>query len=157
MKSEAQVALRALLQQQSIAALGTLHRGEPHVSMVPYALDAAAPRLLIHVSALAAHTRDMTLHPRVSVLVIAPEGDELPQARARVTIQADAQPLAAGAEEYEAAKAIYLERFAHAAEIFTLADFSLFEIRPLSVRYIAGFAQATSLTADSFARALREV
>ena len=30
--------LKQLLQQQDLAALGTLHRGEPFVSMVPYAL-----------------------------------------------------------------------------------------------------------------------
>lgn len=137
MTRESQAALRARLQRQSVAALGTLHRGEPRVSMVPYALDAAASHLLMHVSALAAHTGDMMMHPR-----------------ARVTIQADAQPLAAGSQEHEAARAIDCGRFPRAAEIFALPACSPFEINPVSVRHIAGFAQATSLTAESFARAL---
>lgn len=147
--------LPTLLRRQTIAALGTLHRGEPYVSMVPYALDEAAPAFLIHVSALAAHTRDMIDSPRVSLLVVAPDAADLPQARARATIQGDAERLPADSAAYAAARAYYLKRFPQAADIFALADFSLFRIEPRSVRFIGGFAQATSLTAASFAEILR--
>lgn len=148
--------LRALLRQQTIAALGTLHRGEPYVSMVPYALAEDAPEFLIHVSALAPHTRDMLESPRVSLLVVAPDGGGRPQARARATIQGDAAPLDTDSAHYGAARSLYLQRFPHAADIFALPDFSLFAIRPASVRFIGGFAQAVSLTPELFARALRE-
>jgi len=148
-------ALRDLVSGQSIAALGTLHAGEPYVSMVPYARHAGGAEFFVHVSRLAAHTRDMLDSPRVSLLIVAPGGDS-PQSRARVTIQGDARPLAAGSAEYVAAKASYLARFPHAADIFELADFSIFSIEPLSVRVVGGFAQAFSLGAESFARVLRE-
>jgi hypothetical protein len=148
--------LRLLLRQQTIAALGTLDRGEPYVSMVPFALDEGAPEFLIHVSGLSTHTRDMLEHPRVSLLVVAPEDGGRPQARARATVQGGAAPLDADTARYAAAKALYLQRFPHAADIFALPDFSLFAIRPASVRFIGGFAQAVSLTAELFARALRE-
>ena len=49
-------ALRELLQQQEVAALGTLRNGEPFVSMVPYALLPDGS-LVVHVSRLATHTR----------------------------------------------------------------------------------------------------
>jgi putative heme iron utilization protein len=155
MNQEALATLRRLLQQQTIAALGTLHRGEPYVSMVPYAVDEATSRFFIHVSALAAHTRDMAEHPRVSLLIIAPEDGRPPQARARATVQGEAAAVAADSPAYAAAKSLYLARFAQSSEIFALADFSLFAIRPLSVRFIGGFAQAISLTADAFTQALR--
>jgi len=148
--------LRALLRGQPIAALGTLHRGEPYVSMVPFVLDEGVPEFLVHVSALAPHTRDMFDHPRVSLLVIAPEDGGRAQARARATIQGDAAPLDAKSHRYGGARALYLQRFAHAVDIFALPDFSLFAIRPASVRIIGGFAQAVSLTPELFARALRE-
>jgi len=148
--------LRLLLRQQTVAALGTLHRGEPYVSMVPFALDEAVPEFLIHVSALSPHTRDMLEHPRVSLLVVAPDNGGRPQARARATIQGDAVPLGADSARYAAARALYLQRFPHAADIFSLPDFSLFAIRPVSVRFIGGFAQAASLTPELFERALRE-
>ena len=149
-------ALRDLVRGQTIAALGTLHEGEPYVSMVPYALPADGAGFFIHVSRLAAHTRDMLASPRVSLLIIACSGDS-PQSRARITVQGDAHPLPAESAEYPAAKACYIARFPHAAHIFELADFSIFTIKPVSVRVIGGFAQAYSLGAESFARALREV
>jgi putative heme iron utilization protein len=148
--------LLALLRQQTVAALGTLHRGEPYVSMVPFALDENAPEFLVHVSALSPHTRDMLEHPRVSLLVISPDDGGRPQARARATIQGDAAPLDIDSARHAAAKVLYLQRFPQAADIFALPDFSLFAIRPASVRFIGGFAQAVSLTPELFARALRE-
>ena len=154
MNPETLSSLRALLRQQTVAALGTLHRGEPYVSMVPFALD-VTPSFLIHVSALAPHTRDMLERPRVSLLVIAAESDVPPQARARATIQGDAAPLDPDSGDYAAAKAAYLARFPHAADIFALPDFSLFAIRPISLRHVGGFAQASSMTAELLVRALR--
>ena len=51
--------LAQLLKTQEIAALGTLHDAEPFVSMVPYAIHPGGCGLVIHVSRLAAHTKDM--------------------------------------------------------------------------------------------------
>lgn len=146
--------LRALLRAQTIAALGTLHRGEPYVSMVPFALAEREPAFLVHVSALSAHTRDMLEHPRVSLLVVAPDDGGWPQARARATVQGDAAPLDPASAHYAAARARYLQRYPHAADIFALPDFSLFAIRPASARFIAGFARAVSLNPEQLALAL---
>ena len=148
-------ALRNLVRDQSIAALGTLHRGEPFVSMVPYAQHPGGAEFLIHVSLLATHTRDMLESPRVSLLIIAHNWDT-PQSRARVTVQGDARHLVTGSTEYAAAKASYLARFSETTEIFEFADFSLFAIAPVSVRVVGGFAQAFSLGPESFARAMQE-
>ena len=146
--------LRDLVRTQTIAALGTLHAGEPFVSMVPYALQAGGADFFVHVSRLATHTRDMLASARVSLLIIAPGGDS-PQSRARVTVQGDAHPLANGSAEYAAAKACYIARFPQSADIFDFADFSIFRIAPVSLRVVGGFAQAFSLGAESFARVLR--
>jgi putative heme iron utilization protein len=148
--------VRALLEAQSVAALGTLHRGEPYVSMVPFALDEVGPHLLIHVSALAPHTKDMLESPRVSILILAPDSSAVsPQARARATVQGDAEQLAHDSPQYARAKAVYLARFPQAADIFELPDFSIFRIHPISVRFIGGFAQASSLVGEALTRALR--
>jgi predicted pyridoxine 5'-phosphate oxidase superfamily flavin-nucleotide-binding protein len=49
--------LRALLQAQRVATLGTLNAdGSPLVSMVPFALRTDEAGFVIHVSGLAAHT-----------------------------------------------------------------------------------------------------
>ena len=52
--------LRLLPHTQRVAALGTLNDdGSPLVSMVPYALESGLACLVIHVSGLAAHTRNL--------------------------------------------------------------------------------------------------
>jgi len=148
-------ALSDLLAIQSIASLGTLHEGEPHVSMVPFALQPERPDFLIHVSQLAVHTNDMLTNPKVSLLVIAPPSPEIPaQALARVTVQGLATQWTESDPGHAVAKAAYLSRFPQSATMFDLADFSLFVIRPRSIRFVGGFGQALTLTPGMFAEAL---
>ncbi len=154
MNPEQAKALRSLLETQPVASLGTLHEGEPFVSMVPIALLPRGAGFAIHVSALASHTRDMIESPEVSLLVIAPPSPGVsPQATPRVTIQGRAIPLEAEGPGHAMAKEAYLARFPDSAMTFGLGDFSLFAIRPSALRFIGGFAQALSLTPESLARA----
>jgi putative heme iron utilization protein len=147
--------LRAILLEQRVAALGTLHDAQPFVSMVPFALVGHGAALVIHVSQLAAHTRDMLLHPQVSVLVMAPPGPgTLPQALPRVTLQGEAEQLAEDEPLYAAARAAYLARFPDSEPMFGFGDFSLFLIRPSSLRLVGGFAQARTLAPEDLVAAL---
>lgn len=155
MDSGLALSLRRLLTAQSVASLGTLHEGEPYVSMVPFAWLPDGSAFVIHVSGLAAHTADMLRDPRVSLMVMDRAGDASPQALARVTIQADAAQYAAGDEARQAAAHAYLARFPQSAMTFELPDFSLFALRPRAVRFVGGFAQAKSLTPETLSRVLR--
>jgi hypothetical protein len=147
--------VRALLKAQKIAALGTIHEGEPYVSMVPFALLPRGPDFVIHVSTLAAHTGDMLASSKASLLVIAPEEEGVPpQARARITIQGEALQVPHAAALYPEAREAYLRRFPESAQTFELGDFSLFAIRARLCRFVGGFAQARSLTADGLATIL---
>lgn len=139
-----------------MAALATLHGGEPAVSMVPFVLPAGQTDLIIHVSALATHTRDMQEHPRVSLMVMA-EPDALTPAQAlpRVTLQCEVRALPREGGEYEAAKAAYLARFPDSEITFALADFSLVLLTPTAARLVAGFARAHALVGEALARWLR--
>jgi putative heme iron utilization protein len=150
-------ALRELLEEQDVAALGTLRSGDPFVSMVPYALLSAGRGLVIHVSSLAAHTRDMTAHPAVSVLVTAERSPDVsPQALARVTLQCDARPCPPQDGDHRDAREAYLSRFPGSADTFGFADFSLFVLAPTSLRFVGGFAQAWSMTGESFVKAMSQ-
>ena len=155
MNAEQSANLRELLTGRSTAALGTLHAGAPYVSMVPFALLPDLPAFVIHVSRLAAHTGDMLAEPRVSLLISGPEQPGAsPLALPRVTLLGTARPLAHDAPEYPAARQAYVARFPEAAAMFNLGDFSLFLIVPAEARWIAGFAQARTLTPAALARAL---
>jgi len=147
--------LAALVHHRKAAALGTLHAGAPFVSMVPYAVARDGTAFVIHVSRLAAHTKDMLADPRVSLLVMQPEGGGVDaQALARVSIQGQARELAKGSDEERDARGAYLARFPEAAPLTEFGDFSFFAIRPDQARFVAGFAQAMSLTGESLAKAL---
>jgi putative heme iron utilization protein len=151
MTAEQAEALRQLLASQPVAALATLHDGEPAVSMVPWALRADGC-FVIHVSALASHTADMRAHPEVALLITAPlAAGESPLALPRLSVRGRAEPCLAGAPGYDDARAAYLARLPESAELFSFGDFSLFAISVLSARFVGGFAQARSLTAAGFA------
>ena len=154
MNPELTVILRQLIHSRMIAALGTLHQVVPFVSMVTYAA-ARDGSLILHVSRLAAHTRDMLDSPEVSLLIAESEGSgKMPQALARVTVQGRAKMLDRDSEKYTDARAVYLSRFPDAAPLFEFSDFSIFVIKPVSARLIAGFSQAVTITGDDFATAL---
>src|SRR5687768_13657684 len=138
--------LRALIEGHEVAALGTLHEGAPFVSMVPYALLPDGAGFVIHVSSLAAHTKDMVASPAVSLMVMAAPSAEVPaQAVPRVTIQGEAVRIPGEAPIHELARRLYLERFPQSAQTFELGDFALFAIRPRQARYVGGFAQAKTI------------
>lgn len=157
MKDEQASILRELLASRPTAALGTLHSGAPYVSMVPFALLKDGSAFVIHVSRLAAHTNDMLADPRVSLLITGSERANVsPQALPRVTILGTARQISGELPEYSFARDAYLGRFPEAAPMFHLGDFSLFLVTPTEVRFIAGFAQARSLSPVGFARVVKD-
>ena len=149
-------ALRDLLHARRTAALGTRdEQGGVFVSMVPFAIDAAAEELLLHVSALAAHTGNMQRHPRVSLLVCAAEPlGEPVHALPRVTLDAIAETLAPDSAAAHSARAVYLNRFPEAEPMTALGDFRFVRLQLLGARQVAGFGAARSLPADEVRRAL---
>ncbi|RLS83971.1 MAG: hypothetical protein DWI04_02395 [Planctomycetota bacterium] len=151
--------LRALLLGRAVAALATLHDGRPFASMVPFAVTKTGGRLrlVVHVSGLAAHTRDMRSVPEICLMVMAPEMDDVPpQALPRVSISGQAEFIAKDDPEHAMLKAAYLGKFPEAADLFQLGDFSIVAIEPTSARFVAGFARAMTLSAESLTAAFHE-
>jgi hypothetical protein len=145
-----------LVRSRTAAALGTLHEGAPFVSMVPFAVLPDGDAFVVHVSRLAAHTKDMAGDPRVSLLVMQPEGGgTAAQALARVSIQGEAKEMEKGSAGERACREAYLARFPEAAPLTEFGDFSFFAIRPSQARFVAGFAQAMSVTGETLAKTLR--
>jgi hypothetical protein len=154
MEPTTETRLAALL-AAPVAALGTLHDGAPFVSMVPVAPAPDGSGLLIHVSGLAQHTRDLVADARMSLLFTAPlTEDQDPLALPRVTLQGAAEAIAADSGEYEQAAGAYLARFPQAEMTLGLGDFSFFRLRPATGRLVLGFGRALSLDAAQIRAAL---
>ena len=157
MNAELNTQLAQLLRARKTAALGTLRAGAPFVSMVPYALAADGSGFIVHVSELAAHTKDMLADARVSLLVCEDEGaGKSPLALMRLTVQGEARRLTPDAAELPGLRAAYLARFPDAEPMFGFGDFSMFRIRPEAARFVAGFGQAHSLSGATLMQLLRQ-
>ena len=128
------VALRSLLNTQRVAALGTLGEdGHAVVSMVPFAIDASTGTPVIHVSGLAAHTRNLERVPRVSLMVMQAEVAGAPvHALARVTLDGMASVLAVDSAAWLSARAAYLTRFPDVEYMTQLGDFRFVAYKGLS-------------------------
>lgn len=151
MQAELAQVLASLLQGPPVAALATLHMGEPATSMVPYALMPGTGDIIIHISRLAAHTQDLQAHASASLLVMAPPGaSDTPLALPRVSLQGDAHACVAADAEHASARAAYLARLPEAEELFSFGDFSLWLLRPRYLRLVAGFGRAHTIMGDDY-------
>lgn len=149
--------LRTLLNTQRVAALGTLNGdGKPFVSMVPFALEPQSARVVIHVSGLAAHTRNLQASPDVSLLVMKAELTGEPvHALPRVTLIGIATVPARDSAEWSQSRAAYLARFPEAEPMTQLGDFMFVAIELLGATQVAGFGAARSVDAATLASVLR--
>ena len=150
-------ALRSLLTRQRVAALGTLGADSfPFVSMVPFAIETTSAQVVIHVSGLAAHSRNLQTTPNVSLLVMQPEvAGEAVHALPRVTLEGLASVLPRGSTEWTLARDAYLARFPDAEPMTELGDFMFVGITVHGARQVAGFGAARSLDAETIAQVLK--
>lgn len=130
---------RCLLRTHRYGVLSTLSKrfdGHPFGSIAPYLTDHDGS-VLLFISGLAEHTKNLLSDPRVS-LITHDQNDPRIQTQGRVTVVGHAEPLA-GREPYATR---WLRYFPENAQLFELGDFSFFRIVPQSVRHVAGFGQA---------------
>lgn len=141
------LSLARLLRTQRLAALGTLHGGAAFVSHLVFAAAPDFSALYLHLSRLAAHTRDLLADPRCSLLIAETDRpSQNPLTLARVTLQGVATRLAPDVAEYAPAKTLYTAKLPFTQFNFTLGDFGLFRFTPNGGRYVGGFARAHDLT-----------
>jgi len=149
-------ALAELLREQRVASLATLDtNGLPQLSLVPFAIDASARALVIHVSALAAHTCALSRQPMAALMVHEREPAQgSVHALHRVALTAEARLLPPSDPSSAQLRDIYLARFPHAQPITELGDFRFVHLRLLGARQVAGFGAARSLDSDEIGQAL---
>ena len=133
-----------------MAALGTIDdAGNPFVSMVPFAIEPQLQCPVIHVSGLAAHTRNLQARDSVSLMVMQSEvAGEPVHALPRVTLEGVARVAERGSSEWVACRTAYIARFPEAELMTELGDFKFIAIRVTGARQVAGFGAARSLDED---------
>ena len=150
-------ALRDLLARRRTAALGTVDAaGAPFVSLVPFAIDPTSSSLVIHISALAAHSQNLRARPQASLMVADGEvAGEPVHALARVTIEVLASWAEPGSAQADQCRAVYLARFPEAEPMTQLGDFRFVAVHVTGGRHVAGFGAARDVDRDEVKRAFR--
>lgn len=138
--------LRVLLHNRRTATLGTRplkpHEA-PGLALVPYAIDSLGGCLVLLVSAVAAHARQMQAHSEVSLLVAQGEaGQQIMHVHERVAIVGEAKTPVPGSAAWGTARHAYLRRFPDAAGMTQLGDFRIVCIAAQQARHITGFGAA---------------
>ena len=138
---------RQMLRAHRYGALCTLSKkfdGHPFGSITPYLVDHDGS-LLILISTLAEHTKNIQYDPRVS-LITHNQNDSHIQTQGRVTLVGTAKII----ENKDSAGPRYLRYFPEAEGYFAMHDFSFYRVTPLSIRYIGGFGKIHWIAADDY-------
>jgi putative heme iron utilization protein len=141
------LAARRLLRAHRYGALSTLSRkfdGHPFGSITPYLVDHDGS-LLILISALAEHTRNIRHDPRVSLITHNQEDAHI-QTQGRITVVGSA----ALDKEREQAGRRYLRYFPEAQTYYDMPDFQFYRIVPQALRYIGGFGDIHWIKAERY-------
>jgi heme iron utilization protein len=138
---------RQLLRAHRYGALSTLSKkfdGHPFGSICPYLVDHDGSLLLL-ISDLAEHSKNIKADPRVSLITHSQEDPQI-QAQGRVTVVGSAQHAA----ERTALSERYQRYFPEAASYLALADFQFYSIVPQVIRYIGGFGKIHWVRAEDY-------
>lgn len=138
---------RQMLRAHRYGALSTLSKkfdGHPFGSITPYLVDHDGS-VLILISTLAEHTKNIQHDPRVSLLTHN-QNDPHIQTQGRVTVVGAAQLIA----DRERAGKRYLRYFPEAANLLALQDFSFYRIVPQALRLIGGLGNIHWVKADEY-------
>lgn len=150
MDAQSEKLLAYIIRNTRVASLATLRDDAPQVSMVTYIAANDFSVYYVFVSRLAQHTVDMQKNKRVSLLIAEPDDRrEDPQTLARVSIRGTAESIQNGEPGYTPLKEQYLARFPEAEQLFELADFNFWRIKPKGGRFVAGFAKAYNITPET--------
>lgn len=140
------------------AAMATLSSDGPSASMVAYAPEFDLSILVLFLSGLSEHTRNLIEEPRVSLVISEPDpgfGD--PQTLARVGIKGVAEMVERTSKEFAGAWDTYVARLPDASPRLALGDFSLFRVVVSEARYVGGFARAGTIAAGRLSSAAGEL
>lgn len=120
--------------------------GEPESSVAAAVLGEAGS-LVVYVSGLAAHTRNLRANPRASVLLAEDESAAAnPLARRRLTLACAAAAIARDGAEFAPLVAQFRARFGPTIDLLAaMPDFQLVRLTPHRARLVVGFGQAFEL------------
>jgi putative heme iron utilization protein len=133
---------RCLARAARVGTLATAADGQPYASLVTPAFAADFSVILL-LSSLSEHTRQLRAEPRCALLVAGQPEDVNPQTTPRLTITATAAP-----DPDTALRARFLAIHPYASLYADFGDFSFWRLTPGGGQLVGGFARAFRLKQD---------
>ncbi|RMG39484.1 MAG: DUF2470 domain-containing protein [Methanobacteriota archaeon] len=147
MKKEAVVEARKLLKSTNYGVMSTISvqvSGYPFGSHMPFCMDDDGS-LLVYISTLAQHTKNLDANPKCSLTIISPNYTHIQNSQRLTYIGEGFKVLE---EEFEKAYETYVRFFPKAARYKEMHDFHIYRINPVSIRYIGGFGKIFWIEVD---------
>ncbi len=144
-------------QFQSVVLATVSADGIPQASYAPCVIDADRT-IYIFVSGLSAHTQNLAASGKVSALFVQDEAQTTQMfARKRLSYSCKASLLDRESEEWGAIAQKFETRFGNIVELMMgLPDFRIFQLRPLSGRFVIGFGAAYDIDPSDLSRLIHQ-
>ena len=140
MKTEAIIEARKLLRSANYGVMATISvhvAGYPFGSHMPYCMDDDGS-LLVYISTLAQHTKNLDANPKCSITIINPNYTHIQNSQ-RLTYIGEGTRVSD--EDFENAYETYVRYFPKATRYKEMHDFHIYRINPVKIRYIGGFGK----------------
>lgn len=150
--SDEQKAAKALAElqtgMQSVQLATVGEDGEPHAGYTPFLMDGI--NVVVYVSQLALHTRDLLSNGQASVMIISDEAEASQIfARTRVSYQCRAEVVARDSADHDALLDRFEQRHGKMIGLLRqLPDFVLFRLVPQRGQLVMGFGKAYRLSGE---------
>ncbi len=145
-----------LREKTSSLVLATVgNNGLPNISYAPFVGDEAG-NFFIYLSGLSEHTTKLLTNPVAAILLIEDESNTKQIfARKRISYQCVVELVQRNHSNYETVLDSMSARFGNVVNILrSLPDFYLFQLSPISGRFVTGFGQAYELSGENLTQLL---
>tara|TARA_R110002167_G_scaffold10378_1_gene47694 strand:- start:507 stop:989 length:483 start_codon:yes stop_codon:yes gene_type:complete len=145
--------INAFIESRKSLIIASLNKDDlPEISATPFLKKDLSFYILI--SELASHTQNLTLNPKLSIMLIEDEQDTNNAfARKRLSYECTAMLVERGSQDWQSIVERFEERQGKTVSLLKqLPDFHLFELQAISGNYIEGFGKAYRLSGEDLSK-----
>lgn len=128
-----------LVEKSKTAALGSMYKDAPFISLVPYAVDKHGSPI-IFISDMAVHTKNLKKNPQCSLMISRENKDDVFNSK-RITLLGKMEKVPE--DDLEEVKKAYLEKYPDQEYLMELEDFAFYRMKITKVYYVGGFGDIT--------------
>ena len=135
-----------LIESSKTAALGSMQKDTPFISLVPYAIDKTG-NPIIFISDMAVHTKNLQKTASCSLMMSKENKEDVFNSQ-RVTFLGKMEKVPE--KEIEEVKKAYLEKYPDQEYLMELDDFAFYRMKITKIYYVGGFGDINWIAIDEY-------